>query len=69
MPTTTRVRVTISAGAAWPPRVERIELDGTDTTERNGVTPPADGEEHHVHVVTGPAWTCRGAAARSAPRR
>ena len=36
-------------------RVERIELDGADTTERNGVTPPADGEEHHVHVAMGPA--------------
>ena len=50
-----RVRVTISAGDAWPRRVERIELDGADTTELNCVTPPADGEEHHVHVVMGPA--------------
>ena len=46
---------TALAGDAWPRRVERIELDGADTTERNGVTPPADGEEHHVHVVMGPA--------------
>ena len=37
------VRVTISAGDAWPRRVERIELDGADKGLRRpegGNTPP-----------------------------
>ena len=50
-----RVHVTISAGDSWPRRVERIDVDGTATAELTFVTPPPDGDEHHVHVVMGPA--------------
>ena len=50
-----RVRVTISAGDSWPRRVERIEVDRIATPELTCVTPPPDGDEHHVHVVMGPA--------------